>query len=224
LVLATKAASAQREKMLSAVQLMTTGREEDSFVVGGNKSGWSAFATVEDHPRIPSLAWLWAAYEAAFTAENLVREDFLGALQFGEIDQKLGELDRDLTARYHGPIEYVIKCNSTGYRRIVSEREGFDDLIERARDNCGEDVDAIGFFINTNSFVGELRAVGSEWIKIPISPFFLSSFTVSLLFYLGVVATWLALWVDRKTAQFFSNKYLKTGNTLLRLYRYLDSL
>lgn len=150
---------------------MTTGREEDSFVVGGNKSGWSAFATVEDHPRIPSLAWLWAAYEAAFTAANLVREDFLGALQFGEIDQKLGELDRDLTARYHGPIEYVIKYNSTGYRRIASEREGFDDLIERARYNCGEDVDAIGFFINTNSFVGELRAVGSEWIKIPISPF-----------------------------------------------------
>lgn len=191
LILATKAALPQRSQLEVAVQLMTKGREEDGFIIGGDKSGWSAFVTIEDHPTIPRTDWLWAAYEAAFTTANLVREDFLGALRFDEIDQKLGSFDQDLRSRYHGQIEYVVKCKDTGYRNIISPMQNFDVLFEDARDQCGGDIDALGFFLNTNSIAGELRAIGSEWIKLPISPFFLSSFTVSLVYYLGVVATWL---------------------------------
>jgi hypothetical protein len=100
LILATKAPLSQRKRLEFAAQLMTGGREDNSFVVGGDKAGWSAFVTVEDRPSIPRLGWLWAAYEAVFTATNLVREDFLGALRLQEIDQKLGDYNRDLTARY----------------------------------------------------------------------------------------------------------------------------
>ena len=34
---------------------------------------------------------------------------------------------------------------------------------------------------------------------------------MSIIYYLGVVATWVILWLDRKSAKLFSNKYLKTG-------------
>jgi hypothetical protein len=79
LALATKPGVLPRKQLESATQLMTAGREDNSFVIGSDKSGWSAFVTVEDHPKLPSGDWLWAAYEAAFTAANPVREDFLGA-------------------------------------------------------------------------------------------------------------------------------------------------
>jgi hypothetical protein len=89
--------------------------------------------------------------------------------------------------------------------------ESFDTLFDDGRDHCDGDIDAVAFSLKANSILGELRAIGSDWIKIPISPFFLSSFAVTLVFYLGVVITWFVLWIDRITAQFFSNKYLRTG-------------
>jgi hypothetical protein len=209
--LVTKSTSSPREQTEVAAQLITGGNEDDSFIIGGKESGWSAFVTVEDHPPIPSTNWLWAAYEAAFTAANLVREGFLGAIQFEEIDQTLSGFNRDLFARFRGPLEYAIKCKSTGYRSIIKTLAGIDNILDAAKETCGDDIVAIAFLPNADSVVRRLKINGSEWRKIPISPFFLSSFTVAVIYYLGVVTTWLVLWLDRKSSQFFSNRYLKTG-------------
>jgi len=171
LILATKAAMPQREQLESAAQLMTAGREENSFLIGSDKSGWSAFVTVEDRPKFPTGSWLWAAYEAAFTAANLVREGFLGAIRYEEIDQNLYDFDRDLTARYQGPIEFAVKCKSTGDRHLESQMKSMDTLIRQARENCGGDVDAIAFFINKNSIfrylvnLGRLDPNGSRYLS-----------------------------------------------------------
>jgi hypothetical protein len=211
LPLVTKSTSSPREQTEVAAQLITGGNEDDSFIIGGKESGWSAFVTVEDRPPIPSANWLWAAYEAAFTAANLVREGFLGAVQFEEIDQTLYGFNRDLSARFHGPLEYAIKCKSTGYRSMIKTLAGIDNILDTAKETCGDDIVAIAFLPNADSVVRRLKINGSEWRKIPISPFFLSSFTVAVIYYLGVVTTWLVLWLDRRSSQFFSNRYLKTG-------------
>ena len=156
LTLAAKATMPQREQLEAAAQLMAGRMDENIFVVGGDKSGWSGFVTVEDHPKIPGFDWLWSAYEAAFTAANLVREGFLGAIQSEEIDQKLYDFNRDLIARYHGPIEFAIKCKLSGYRSMTLKMESIDVLLDRASQNCSDEVDALLFAVNAPSIVGQL--------------------------------------------------------------------
>ena len=59
------------------------------------------------------------------------------------------------------------------------------------------------------SLSGGVRSSGAGWKRIPVGPLFLSSFILSTLYYAGVLTTWAVLWIDRRSAQFFSSRYLK---------------
>ncbi len=70
-----------------------------SVVLGGDQAGWSASVTVRDSPNL-SLQWLGAAYEAAFTTAELVREGFISVIQLDPLDDTLYNFYKNLNKHY----------------------------------------------------------------------------------------------------------------------------
>ncbi len=144
-----------------------------SVVLGGDQAGWSASVTVRDSPNL-SLQWLGAAYEAAFTTAELVREGFISVIQLDPLDDTLYNFYQNLNKHYSGSHMGPVKCQNSGAGEISAGADA-KTLVSKGFLECrGDSVLGVLFTKAPDfSITGNVRSSGAGWKRIPVGPFFL---------------------------------------------------
>jgi len=68
----------------------------------------------------------------------------------------------------------------------------------------------LGYFPTGGSFDDELRRLASNQTSIPLSAFFISTFTISILFYAAIAITYMGLAFSLALSRVFGSNMLKS--------------
>ena len=174
----------------------------------------------------PEFRWLRSLYYAAFVQGNVIRDSFLGVLQLEPLVVPYANIYA-AAARWekiafdNAPYRAIIKCKdgSIKHQDIVVDQVGNTEPL------CP--VSAAILLDDHRHLERELRvlAFGSE--GIPLTPFFLTSFASSLLYYCAMILLFGGAFFLRLSKKVVSVPYLDTPNkpfTVLALVLFVPAL
>jgi hypothetical protein len=211
LFLMTKRGTTLHDQITSAATLLAWGDEDSEFVVGGKESGWSAVVSVLDYPDFTDMQWFSSAYQAAFSGANYIRDAFLALIRLRPVDETVFGFYSKLQDHYVGMPGVILACENGEMMEAQMESSNVNQIVAEGKNLCEGKMLSVILFPNAPSIRGKARSIAESAVQIPVGVFFTSSFIVSILYYLGILLTWIMLWIDRKTSQFFSARYLKTS-------------
>jgi hypothetical protein len=180
----------------------------DKYFEALKNSGWRAtvlraegdglIVNLRPGPLRLNFSFLRYLYYSAFTAANVTRDAFLIVLRVTPFAVSLQDVYQ-YTDRYYGSGNRIqVRCD-TGKTLNVSEEEEIDCNV----------VFATYAAAGLEPF-WHLRRVVASGEHFPISPFFITSFASSVLYYFALLLLGLGIFVVRMLGRLFSIRHLET--------------
>jgi hypothetical protein len=106
--------------------------------------------------------------------------------------------------------EEFVRCENNVFKKVIIKRGSLNELVRKGVEVCGGKIVAAIAPATGAKIHFQLRKAVTEDINIPVAIFFLTSFTLSILYYISIAVTYAGLKLDVLVNKLFSTQFLKT--------------
>jgi hypothetical protein len=189
----------------SAAWLLTDGQQEPQLTFK-DAAVFSAKVPVE----VSDLKWWAAKYYGAFSSTNELRDELFSMINFHPLVISLSTLYEAADKYYGDMTEEFVRCENNVFKKVIIKRGSLNELVRKGVEVCGGKIVAAIAPATGAKIHFQLRKAVTEDINIPVAIFFLTSFTLSILYYISIAVTYAGLKLDVLVNKLFSTQFLKT--------------